>query len=100
MNQSVMGSMFSRYKTPAFVNLDFKVTFTPSLLRKDLDLGLEAARQFGVPMPLASITRDIVQTLIGNGLDNEDFAKLLVLQAKASSLALEPENVPVGDGLG
>jgi 3-hydroxyisobutyrate dehydrogenase-like beta-hydroxyacid dehydrogenase len=92
--------MFSRYKTPAFVNLDFKVTFTPTLLRKDLDLGLEAARQFGVPMPLASITRDTVQTLIGNGLDNEDFAKLLVLQAKASGLALEPENVPVGDGLG
>ena len=29
MNQSVMGSTFSRYKTPAFVNLDFKVTFTP-----------------------------------------------------------------------
>ena len=42
MNQSVMGSTFSRYKTPAFVNLDFKVTFTPHLLRKDLDLGLDA----------------------------------------------------------
>ena len=43
MNQSVMGSTFSRYKTPALVNLDFKVTFTPELLRKDLDLGLDAA---------------------------------------------------------
>ena len=42
MNQSVMGSVFSRYKTPALVNLDFKVTFTPHLLRKDLDLGLDA----------------------------------------------------------
>ena len=29
MNQSVMGSTFTRYKTPALVNLDFKVTFTP-----------------------------------------------------------------------
>ena len=46
MNQSVMGSTFSRYKTPAFVNLDFKVTFTPHLLRKDLDLGLDAGRRF------------------------------------------------------
>src|SRR5450631_1120640 len=64
INQSVMGSTFSRYKTPAFVNLDFKVTFTPYLLRKDLDLGLDAARHFEVPMPLASITRDLVQTLI------------------------------------
>jgi 3-hydroxyisobutyrate dehydrogenase len=99
MNQSVMGSTFSRYKTPAFVNLDFKVTFTPYLLRKDLDLGLDAGRRFGVPMPLASITRDTVQSLIGHGVTEEDFAKLLVLQAEASGLKLEPENVPVGDGL-
>jgi 3-hydroxyisobutyrate dehydrogenase-like beta-hydroxyacid dehydrogenase len=99
MNQSVMGSMFSRYKTPALVNLDFKVTFTPKLLRKDLDLGLDAGRRFDVPMPLASLTRDIVQTLIERGMDDEDFAKLIVLQAQASGLALEPENVPVSDGL-
>ena len=99
MNQSVMGSTFSRYKTPALVNLDFKVTFTPKLLRKDLDLGLDAARRFDVTMPLATATRDIVQTLIGRGMDDEDFAKLIVLQAQASGLALEPENVPVGDGL-
>ncbi len=99
MNQSVLGSTFSRYKTPAFVNLDFKVTFTPYLLRKDLDLGLDAGRRFGVPMPLASITRDTLQSLIGHGVTEEDFAKLLVLQAEASGLKLEPENVPVGDGL-
>jgi 3-hydroxyisobutyrate dehydrogenase-like beta-hydroxyacid dehydrogenase len=100
MNQSVMGSTFSRYKTPAFVNLDFKVTFTPQLLRKDLDLGLDAARRYDVPMPLASVTRDLVQTLIGRGLADEDFAKLLVLQAEASGLRLEPEDVAVSDGLG
>jgi 3-hydroxyisobutyrate dehydrogenase-like beta-hydroxyacid dehydrogenase len=100
MNQSVMGSTFSRYKTPAFVNLDFKVTFTPHLLRKDLDLGLDAGRRFEVPMPLASLTRDIVQTLIGRGMTEEDFAQLLVLQAEASGLKLQPENVPVNDGLG
>ncbi|MDQ6619543.1 MAG: NAD(P)-dependent oxidoreductase [Pseudomonadota bacterium] len=99
MNQSVMGSTFTRYKTPAFVNLDFKVTFTPHLLRKDLDLGLDAGREFEVPLPLASATRDIVQTLIGNGMDTEDFAKLIVLQAKASGIELAPENVPVSDGL-
>jgi 3-hydroxyisobutyrate dehydrogenase len=100
MNQSVMGSVFTRYKSPALVNLDFKVTFTPTLLRKDLDLGLGAAKNFDVPMPLASVTRDLVQTLIGNGMDDEDFAKLIVLQALASGIELAPENVPVDDGLG
>jgi len=99
LNQSVMGSVFTRYKTPAFVKLDFKVTFTPYLLRKDLDLGLDAGRRYGVPMPLASITRDTLQTLIGRGMTDEDFAKLLVLEAEASGLELEPENVPVNDGL-
>jgi 3-hydroxyisobutyrate dehydrogenase len=99
INQSVMGSTFSRYKSPAFVNLDFKVTFTPTLLRKDLDLGLDAGRRFEVPMPLASATRDLVQTMIGNGLSEQDFAQLLVLQARASGLQLEPENVAVSDGL-
>jgi 3-hydroxyisobutyrate dehydrogenase-like beta-hydroxyacid dehydrogenase len=100
INQSVMGSTFSRYKTPAFVNLDFKVTFTPHLLRKDLDLGLAAGRRFEVPMPLASITRDLVQTLIGRGMTEEDFAQLLLLQAEASGVQLQPESVPVDDGLG
>src|SRR5678816_2503637 len=83
MNDSVMGSTFSRYKTPAFVNLDFTVTFTPRLLRKDLDLGLDAARHYEVPMPLASLTRDLVQTMIGHGMTDEDFAQLLLLQAQA-----------------
>ena len=99
LNKSVMGSMFTRYKTPALVNLDFHVTFTPKLLRKDLDLGLDAGRHFGVPMPLTSITRDVLQQMIGQGMTEEDFSTLLVMQAKNSGLALKPENVPVSDGL-
>jgi 3-hydroxyisobutyrate dehydrogenase-like beta-hydroxyacid dehydrogenase len=99
LNKSVMGSMFTRYKTPALVNLDFKVTFTPHLLRKDLDLGLDAGREFEVPMPLASTTRDLLQTMIGHGMTEEDFATLIVMQAKASGIELKPENVPIGDGL-
>jgi len=99
MNQSVMGSTFTRYKTPAFVNLDFKVTFTPQLLRKDMDLGLDAGRRFEVPMPLASAARDLIQSMIGQGWTEQDFATLLLQQAEASGIKLKPENVEVGDGL-
>jgi 3-hydroxyisobutyrate dehydrogenase len=98
LNKSVMGSMFTTYKTPALSNLDFHVTFTPELLRKDIDLGLAAGREFGVPMPTTSVARDLVQTLIGNGYD-QDFSQLLLLQAKASGVELKPENVEIGDGL-
>ncbi|HZX93707.1 MAG TPA: NAD-binding protein, partial [Myxococcales bacterium] len=99
INKSVLGSTFTRYKTPAFVNLDFAPTFTPVLLRKDLDLGLAAARSLEVPMPLAAAVREIVQGLIGNGYVDCDFAALLELEAKAAHLPLRPENVPVSDGL-
>ena len=47
MNNGVMGSMFTRYKSPALVNLDWTTTFTPELLRKDLDLGLSLGTEHG-----------------------------------------------------
>ncbi len=99
MNKSVMGSTFTRYKTPAFVNLDFAATFTPPLLKKDLDLGLAAARALGVPLPVAALTREIVQAMIGNGFTQCDFAALLEVEAKGAGLTLQPENVAVSDGL-
>ena len=61
MNNSVMGSMFTRYKSPALVNLDWTTTFTPELLRKDLDLGLELGREWDVPMPVTAATREVLQ---------------------------------------
>jgi 3-hydroxyisobutyrate dehydrogenase len=99
LNDSVMGSMFTRYKTPAYVNLDFTPTFTPALLLKDFHLGFEAAREHGVPMPVAAATEEIVQGMIGHGYEDVDFAALLELAARASGHELEPENVEVSDGL-
>jgi 3-hydroxyisobutyrate dehydrogenase len=99
LNKSVMGSTFTKYKTPAFVNLDFTPTFTPVLLRKDFDLGLAAARELEVPMPVAALVREIVQSLIGGGNVDVDFAKLLEQQAAASNHELKPEDIEVSDGL-
>ena len=99
LNNSVMGSVFSRYKSPAFVHLDYTPTFTPVLLRKDFDLGLAAARALDVPMPVAAATQQVVQQLVSSGRVDEDFALLLDQQAAASGLELKPEDTPVDDGL-
>ncbi len=99
INNSVMGSMFSQYKTPSFVNLDLTPTFTPILLRKDLDLGLKAGEALEVPLPVASITRDMVQRSIDAGHTDCDFSILLHEQAKASGLEIESEDANVGTGL-
>src|SRR3954466_15951870 len=97
---SAMGSTFTRYKSPAYVNPDFTPTFTPVLLRKDFDLGLAAARQLDVPMPVAAATAPLVQETVSSGRGTEDFGILLDQQAAASGLELKPEDTPVDDGLG
>jgi 3-hydroxyisobutyrate dehydrogenase-like beta-hydroxyacid dehydrogenase len=99
LNDSVLGSVFTRYKTPALVNLDFAPTFTAELLRKDFDLGLAAARELEVPMPVSSLAHQIVQEAIGRGYRDSDFAALLVCAAAAAGRTLEPENRVVSDGL-
>ncbi len=100
LNDSVLGSTFTRYKTPALVNLDFHATFTAELLRKDFDLGLAAAREREVPMPVASLVHQLVQSLVGHGFGQADFAALLQLQAQSAGLELASENGAVSDGLG
>jgi 3-hydroxyisobutyrate dehydrogenase len=99
LNDSVMGSTFTRYKTPAFVNLDFHATFTARLLRKDFDLGLAAAREREVPMPVAALVHQLVQSLVGHGAAEEDFAALIRLQAQSSGLDIVSEGADISDGL-
>ncbi|MCU1556397.1 MAG: 6-phosphogluconate dehydrogenase, NAD-binding [Microbacteriaceae bacterium] len=99
LNDSVMGSTFTRYKSPAIVNLDFTPTFTMPLLSKDFDLGLAAAHDLKVPMPIAAATAQIVASAIGAGHLTEDFAVLLLEQARRSGMTLESENADVATGL-
>jgi 3-hydroxyisobutyrate dehydrogenase len=99
INKSVLGSTFTRYKSPALVNLDYHPTFTAAMLRKDFDLGLAAAREHEVPMPVAALVHQIVQSLVGNGYGERDFAALIELEARAAGLELASENAEVSDGL-
>ena len=107
LNNGVMGSMFTRYKSPALVNLDWTTTFTPELLRKDLDLGLELAREIDVPMPVTAATREVLQSHFGAAMLqkdpkeylNKDFAALAETMALAAGMKLTPENKNVPTGL-
>ncbi len=107
MNNSVLGSVFTRYKTPALVNLDFTTTFTPALLRKDLDLGLAAARGLGAAMPVTAAAREALQAHFGaaslrpepEAYLAQDFAALIETVALAGGLTLQSENKLVPSGL-
>src|ERR1700732_142925 len=107
MNNGVMGSMFTRYKSPALVNLDWTTTFTPELLRKDLDLGLALGREWDVPMPVTAATREVLQSHFGaatlkadpDEYLRKDFAALMETMALAAGMKLKSENKNVPTGL-
>jgi 3-hydroxyisobutyrate dehydrogenase len=107
MNNSVMGSIFTQYKSPALANLDFTTTFTITGQRKDVDLGLKAARDMGVAMPITAAMREVFQSHFGVATTKkdpeaylaQDFATLLETLALYSGMKLEPDNVPVPSGL-
>ncbi len=107
LNNGVMGSMFTRYKSPALVNLDWTTTFTPELLRKDLDLGLELGREMDVPMPVTAATREVLQSHFGaatlqkdpQAYLQKDFAALAETMALAAGMKLASENKNVPTGL-
>lgn len=107
LNNSAMGSMFTRYKSPALVNLDWTTTFTPELLRKDLDLGLELGREMDVPLPVTAAAREVLQAHFGAAMLQKnpqeylqkDFAALAETMALAAGMKLESENKNVPTGL-
>jgi len=96
MNNSVMGSIFTQYKTPALVNLDWTTTFTPELLLKDL-----------VPMPVTAAARETVQMHIGAAslqpdpkkYLSADFGALLETMGLLAGVKLTSENADVKSGL-
>jgi len=100
LNTSVMGSPFTRYKSPALVNLEFKPSFTTRLLRKDFDLGLAQARDLEVPMPVAALVHELLGAGIGRGIGDLDFAAIIRLVGEASGMQLEAEGIEMSDGLG
>ena len=99
LNSSVMGSVFTQYKTPAYVNLDYTPTFTWDLLRKDFELGLAAGRELDVPLPTSAVVHQVVVDGMGRGFTAQDFAALLTRAADGAGIELEPENRDVSDGL-
>jgi 3-hydroxyisobutyrate dehydrogenase len=107
LNNSALGSMFTAYKSPALVNLDWTTTFTPELLRKDLDLGLDIARELDVPMPVTAAAREMLQMHMGAAILQpdpqaylaKDFAAMMETMALTAGIRLASEDKKVPTGL-
>lgn len=83
---SVLGSSFIESKGQLIRTRNYEPTFTTENLRKDFDLGLAAARALEVPMPAAATTYHLIQTAVGHGYGQIDYAALYEVAARAAGL--------------
>ncbi|WP_353850462.1 NAD-binding protein [Solwaraspora sp. WMMA2056] len=90
LGNAVVGSEWVRQRTPDLADQDWTPTFTGVLLRKDLDLGLAAAREHEVPMPVVSMVHQLVQQAIGHGHGERDLLALYEIQAAAGLADHQP----------
>jgi 3-hydroxyisobutyrate dehydrogenase-like beta-hydroxyacid dehydrogenase len=94
LNDSAVGSPFTRYKTANVVELTFTPTFTPEGQRKDARLALDLARELEVPMPVLNTTEVAFSRLVSGGLGKDrDFAALILEVARDSGVNLKPEKL-------
>jgi 3-hydroxyisobutyrate dehydrogenase-like beta-hydroxyacid dehydrogenase len=91
LNSTVLGSDWVRKRTPDLLALDLTPTFTTEGLRKDFDLGLAAAREHEVTMPLAGSVFQLLQAAIGRGYRDADFLSLFAVEAASSGLEVQPQ---------
>jgi 3-hydroxyisobutyrate dehydrogenase-like beta-hydroxyacid dehydrogenase len=92
INGSVVGSPFTVYKSQPLIDDDYASTFTTRLMAKDLDLIIECANGARVPVPVAGLVRQIMQSGIAAGMGDLDFSALVPLLRRQAGLPDGPGN--------
>ena len=77
VGESVVASPLVKYKLEPLRRRDYTPTATGALVLKDLDLIVEAARQAGIEVPLASEMRAAYQRMSKSQLTGEDFISIV-----------------------
>ena len=72
----VAGSWILNNRSDKMLNDDYPLGFRTRLHRKDLGIALETAREFRVPVPIASLVATIEDALIAQGYGDEDMSNL------------------------
>ena len=72
----VAGSWILNNRSDKMLNDDYPLGFRTRLHRKDLGIALDTAKQFKVPVPIASLVATIEDALIAQGSGDEDMSNL------------------------
>ena len=82
----VAGSWILNNRSEKMLKDDYPLGFRLRLHRKDLGIALDTAREFGVPLAVASLVATIEDALIAQGYGDEDMSNLARFVRKGAGL--------------
>ena len=77
LDNSAAKSAFITAKAPAVLSRNFSTAFSVKWLHKDIGLALESAGESGLPLPITSVTHQMLQAAIANGWGDEDICSAI-----------------------
>lgn len=86
INNSVVASPLVGYKAQMLKARNYSPAFTTSQMAKDFDLALETGRANNVPMPMTSIMRQFLGTMMATGKGQLDFFAYVTLLEELAGL--------------
>ena len=87
LNSTYFKTGMSENKAYKMINDEFPPTFTLSNLKKDLDTINEAAKEFGLNLPITTKANEIYKKAIDEGFGDLDYTGILSYLKKAAKLA-------------
>lgn len=81
---SAVGSPICNYKSAVIAEGEYPAAFSVKLMMKDLDLAFDAAKHYGVAMPVTSITRQQLASADATGRGDKDIAVLTQVLEESS----------------
>jgi 3-hydroxyisobutyrate dehydrogenase/2-hydroxy-3-oxopropionate reductase len=82
LDNSAAKSGLIAFKAPYVFRRDFSTNFSVKWMHKDIGLMLESAAEQGVPVPLTSLTRQMFQAAIAQGVGDEDICSTIKVLEK------------------
>ena len=79
-------------KSPKMINRDFRANFATALMHKDLTLAVDIAGDMGIPVPVLSLVRQMLQTSMSKGYAGEDMCSVVKLYEEWANVEVKKSN--------
>ncbi|MCU1500382.1 MAG: hypothetical protein JWM47_4335 [Acidimicrobiales bacterium] len=87
MLNSVIASPMIKYRGPFVLgHPEGDAWFDCNMMQKDMQLALDAGREYGVPMPTTAVSNELLTAARGMGIDHYDFAVVYDVLASMSGV--------------